>query len=93
MAGVKIYVKDNSSVVKHKAWYQIIIALEKTAKRAEERAKEIVPVRTGNLQRSIHSAVDENHAIAYVGTNCSYASHVEFGTVKQRPKPYLRPAV
>lgn len=29
----------------------------------------------------------------YIGTNVEYAQDVEFGTSKQKPQPYLKPAV
>lgn len=35
----------------------------------------------------------ENKKTVYIGTNVDYAPDVEFGTTKQRAKPYLKPAV
>lgn len=29
----------------------------------------------------------------YIGTNVEYAPYVEMGTVKMKPKPYLKPAI
>lgn len=29
----------------------------------------------------------------YIGTNVEYAAYVEMGTVKMKPKPYLKPAI
>lgn len=60
----------------------------------ETPAKAKAPVLTGNLRRSIHTEVDTGgaKAEARVGTNVEYATHVEFGTSKQSPQPYLRPA-
>jgi HK97 gp10 family phage protein len=31
--------------------------------------------------------------VVYIGTNVEYAPYVEFGTSKQKPQPYLKPAV
>ena len=62
----------------------------------ENRAKEIVPVRTGNLRRSIHSEIESttaNQAVARVGTNVEYGPYVEFGTRRMSARPFLRPAL
>jgi len=57
----------------------------------ESYAKALAPVRTGNLRNSVTHASDDERAI--VGTNVEYAPHVELGTVKQKAKPFLVPAV
>ena len=31
--------------------------------------------------------------VAYIGTNVSYAPHVEYGTKRQEPQPYMRPGM
>ena len=49
------------------------------------------PVDTGNLRASITHRVDGDEAI--IGTNVEYAPYLEFGTSKQSPQPYLRPAL
>jgi len=60
----------------------------------EGEAKKIVPVRTGNLQNSIRFDTDSvNNNRIVINVHAEYAPHVEFGTEKQRPKPYMRPAV
>lgn len=59
-------------------------------------ARNIVPVRTGNLLKSIQAGVvqiDDDEVTAEVKAEAEYASFVEFGTSRQRPKPYLTPAV
>ena len=35
----------------------------------------------------------EGKRTVYIGTNVEYAPDVEFGTSKQKPQPYLKPAV
>jgi HK97 gp10 family phage protein len=35
----------------------------------------------------------EGKRTVYIGTNVEYAQDVEFGTSKQKPQPYLKPAV
>jgi HK97 gp10 family phage protein len=76
-------------------------ALEPTA----DIARALVPVRTGNLKRSIivsdtaRSAPRNADVIAmYMGASYSkgargrHAHFLEFGTVNMRPRPFLRPA-
>lgn len=66
-------------------------AVAKAAKQAEEKAKSLVPKRTGNLQGSIHSSISGLNA--EVATDERYAGFVEFGTAKHGgPQPYMRPA-
>lgn len=53
------------------------------------------PVRTGRLRASItaSSALLDGSDMtgeAHVGTNVEYAAHVEYGTIRQRPQPYMR---
>jgi HK97 gp10 family phage protein len=57
---------------------------------AEKYAKEIVPVDTGRLRNSITHAVEGKDV--FVGSATSYAAHVEYGTIKQKAQPFLRPA-
>ena len=66
-------------------------ALEICGGKAETYAKQLCPVDTGNLRNSItHAQEDEKTEV--IGTNVEYASYVEFGTVKMKARPYLRPA-
>lgn len=66
-------------------------ALEIIGGKAETYAKLLCPVDTGRLRNSItHRQEDENTEV--IGTNVKYAPYVELGTVKQKAKPYLRPA-
>ncbi|HUW44777.1 MAG TPA: HK97-gp10 family putative phage morphogenesis protein [Dehalococcoidia bacterium] len=86
----------------------VVEALDKGADAARDRAKELVAVDTGSLQKSIRK---ERHAwpagnITYVGIRAGgyvvnpktkrlvdYAIYVEYGTSRQRPQPYMRPAI
>jgi len=83
-------------------------SLDRAAGDARDRAKQLVPVDTGSLRRSIRK---ERHAwpahnIIYTGVRAggyivnpktgrrvNYAAYVEYGTSRQRPQPYLRPAL
>lgn len=66
----------------------------------EGEAKSLCPVSTeetrpggphGELRQSITSQTEGLTGL--VGTNKEYAGYVEFGTVYQRPQPYLVPAL
>lgn len=62
----------------------------------EGSAKEKAPVRTGNLRRSIHSAIEEStptSATATIGTDVFYAPFQEWGTIFMGAHPFLRPAL
>lgn len=51
-----------------------------------------VPVDTGRLKQSI--GVQKVQDGEYrVGTNVDYAPYVEFGTRRQAPQPFMRPAI
>ena len=72
---------------------QLAKAAEIIGGMAESYAKQVCPVDTGNLRNSItHSTEDNGHTVV-IGTNVEYAPHVEMGTVRMRPRPYLRPAI
>ena len=59
----------------------------------ERTAKQIVPVLTGALKRSItHEPVVPKREVR-VGSNLEYAPFIELGTSKMRAQPYLRPAM
>jgi HK97 gp10 family phage protein len=65
-------------------------SLEKIGLVAEGYAKKACPVDTGRLRNSITHAVEDK--AVYIGTNVEYAPHVEYGTIKQKAQPFLRPA-
>jgi HK97 gp10 family phage protein len=66
-------------------------ALFKAGLVVERSAKQIVPVDTGRLRASIATRLVPGNA--EVGTRVEYAKFVEFGTNRQRPQPYLQPAL
>ena len=59
--------------------------------KVEGDAKKGTPVLTGRLRSSITHEVKD--LTGKVGTNVDYAPHVEYGTTKMRPQPYLYPAL
>lgn len=50
---------------------------------------------TGNLRASIHYTLGEteNGCIARIGTDVEYGKHLEFGTSRMAPRPWLKPAL
>jgi len=66
-------------------------ALLKAAEAAASRARELVPVDTGELRDSIYA--EETEEGARFGATADHAAHVEFGTWKMAAQPFLRPAV
>ena len=68
-------------------------AIKTCALAIESDAKRNCPVDTGRLRMSIVSNLSNvGNFEAEVGTNVEYATYVEYGTHKQSPRPYLRPA-
>lgn len=85
---------DNSRQAADALNKAILRGLEIIGGQAETYAKQRTPVRTGNLRNSItHLVEDGDEKAAVIGTNVEYAPYVELGTVKQKPQPYLRPAI
>lgn len=69
------------------------VMLTKIGLFVEGESKVRSPVDTGNLKGSIDSEVARNNKSVQIGTNVEYALDVEKGTRKQRPQPYLTPAL
>ena len=69
--------------------------VEKICFDIEAGAKVDAPYDTGNLQRSITTQVDGTFtgAEGLVFTNVEYAPYQEFGSVKNKPHPYMIPNV
>lgn len=82
---------DNMSQIKAELDKKIARALEAVGATAEGYAKELCPVDTGRLRDSITYSVDDN--TVYLGSDVEYAPYVEFGTHKQKPQPFMSPAI
>ena len=54
-------------------------------------ARQLVPVRTGHLQRSIYATIKE--WVVNIGAEAAYALFVELGTRYMKAQPYLYPAI
>lgn len=62
------------------------------AERAEDRARDLVPYRTGDLHNSIYSKPIDSGLGFELGATMEYAGFVELGTSRMAPQPYIRPA-
>lgn len=73
----------------------VVKDLERRGVRVERGAKRRCPVDTGRLRASITHAQGKDNRGRYVdvGTDVHYGPHVELGTSRQDPQPYLRPAL
>jgi len=72
--------------------------VRKTALDVEKDAKSLAPVDTGNLKGSIgHSdlrTVGQSGSLeALVGPTADYGVHLEFGTSRMAPQPFMGPAL
>ena len=83
----------------HEIFVQVQQVLTNGTIRLAERARELVPVRTGHLLASIYADLgevedmQEAFAPLRVVADTEYASFVEFGTSKMAPRPFMGPAV
>lgn len=59
----------------------------------QREAVRLAPIDLGGLKGSIKFKVDIAKSQVRVGTNLEYAPYQEFGTVKMKAQPYLRPAL
>lgn len=91
---MSVRVTDNSRQAMSEFRSAMNRALKMVGDTAEGYAKDALTeqhaVDTDNLRGSVTYAVDGNSV--YIGTNVEYAPCIEFGTYKQRARPYLRPA-
>ena len=86
-------IRDNTKNVLNEVDRRIRRDLITSAVLVERSAKQIVPVKTGTLKRSIvHEPVNPKREVR-VGTNVKYGPFVELGTSKMSARPYLRPAL
>jgi len=98
-------IKDNSKAIIAESDRLIKQKLEIAALMVERTAKQMCPVKTGTLKRSITHRINPDGRSAVVGSNVEYAPYVELGTHHKRKKfrikrkvrmaaqPYLRPAL
>lgn len=65
---------------------------EASARRVEETAKALVPVRSGATRASIHTTMVDDQT-AEVGPTTKQGFFMEYGTYKDAPQAYLGPAL
>ncbi len=82
---MQIEITDNSGLVKEELRAAVLRALETCGLTAEDYAKKLCPVDTGNLRNSITHQVQPSEPAVYIGTNNEYAAYVELGTGKYYP--------
>lgn len=93
MAGVQIIVtEDHIPNLLDTLQAKLNAALYEVGERIYDTAYDLVPVRTGNLQRSLFVEQDEATGEVVVGAAADYAEYVELGTSKMAAQPYLTPA-
>ncbi len=85
-------VKEVMRKFEEAAGVDVFPAIQMGARMVQRAAKAIVPVRTGNLRNSLHVKHFKQLNTSIVYTVVEYAPYVEFGTIKMRARPYLRPA-
>lgn len=69
--------------------------LQRVAIKVQNAARELAAVDTGRLRSSIQHTpgTDANGPYVDVGTNVTYAPHVEYGTQRSAAQPFMRPAL
>ena len=70
----------------------VVEQVKRSTYEVEKRAKEVVPVDTGTLRRSIHSVFERGGLRGIVGPSVDYGAYVELGTRHVAARPYMRPA-
>ena len=80
MSVIDVKITDNHDKVIQALQHQLHVALEEVGKQATARAKETVPVDTGNLKNSIDYSVSDDVELN-VGTDVEYGKYVELGSV------------
>lgn len=70
----------------------LVDAIEKGSGIIESEAHGRVPIKEGDLDRSIGRNIREDGLQAAVGSGLEYASFVELGTHRQRAQPWLYPS-
>jgi len=71
----------------------IMPAIKPATRLVQTTAKTLAPVDTGFLKRSIFVRFEDLKMQGIVYTTTEYAPYMEFGTVNNRPHPFMIPAL
>jgi HK97 gp10 family phage protein len=71
---------------------QVVDQVARSTFDVEARAKQLSPVLTGTLRRSIHSVFTNGGLTGICGPSVDYSIFVEMGTRRMAARPYMRPA-
>ncbi|MCO7238698.1 HK97-gp10 family putative phage morphogenesis protein [Aeromicrobium sp. CnD17-E] len=82
-------------VVPAAARARVRVAVQKASEDIKRYAPLLAPVDTGNLRSSIHRlTIDRAWAITgRVRADAEYGKHVEYGTSRMAPQPFMEPAL
>lgn len=90
---MSIDITDNTQEATAAIGAALLRGLEKCGLTAENYAKRLCPVDTGNLRNSITHVVKDDEMAVYIGSNVEYAPYVELGTGVYadggRPTPWV----
>lgn len=90
---MSIDITDNTREATAAIRAALLRGLEKCGLTAENYAKRLCPVDTGNLRNSITHVVKDDEMAVYIGSNVEYAPYVELGTGVYadggRPTPWV----
>jgi hypothetical protein len=70
----------------------VVTQVKKSTYDGEARAKQLTPVLTGTLRRSIHSVFENGGLRGVYGPSVTYGLWVEFGSRGRAARPYMRPS-
>lgn len=91
--GVTVRVLSNRLPQMPAQIHQAVVAeVQRASYDVEARAKQLAPVKTGTLRRSIHSGFENGGLTGLIGPSVLYGKFVEFGTRRMGARPYMRPA-
>lgn len=90
-AGLVEVREDNREAIAEAIDQALATALEEVGLVAEGYAKRLCPVDTGRLRNSITHVTRPDDNAVYIGTNVEYGQYVEYGTLRQKAQPFLRP--
>ena len=96
--------EDKLSNLDEKLKRALAEALKEIAEKIRDDAKDLVPVDTGSLRKSIRVEKEGELQVSVIaggggvinprtGREVDYAGYVEFGTSRMSPQPYMQPAL